>query len=154
MLSRSEYIRQSLETHLFFGRIMKEHAFFLQVGFTPRNDRFIRQANELRMAFADFLEDCVAVASGVISKPVIESGEIVTKYTLEAEKLTQFYTGVSFRTGITQAEEALIAGNDFNPSLERKVFVLNKRALRLIDSIIKFKTNGPSWKRARRKSPG
>ena len=44
MLSRSEYVRQSLETHLFFGRIMKEHAFFLQVGFTPRDDKYIRHA--------------------------------------------------------------------------------------------------------------
>ncbi len=35
MLSRAEYIRQSLETHLFFGRIMKEH-FFLRSRFYPQ----------------------------------------------------------------------------------------------------------------------
>ena len=28
-----EYVTSSLETHLFFGRIMKEHALFLQAGF-------------------------------------------------------------------------------------------------------------------------
>lgn len=140
MLSRSEFIRQSLETHLFFGRIMKEHAFFLQVGFTPRDEKFIRHADELRIAFEDFLEDCVALANGVISKTAIASGEIVTQYTLDAEKLTQFYTGVPFRTKITQAEKTLTAGNDFHPNLERKVFVLNRRALSLLDNIIKFKT--------------
>lgn len=141
MLSRSEYVRQSLETHLFFGRIMKEHAFFLQVGFTPRDERFTRHADELRMAFDDFLEDCVSLANGVISKTAIASGEIVTQYTLEAEKLTQFYTGVPFRTKTTQAEKDLMAGNNYNPALERKVYTLNRRALSLLDSIIRFKTN-------------
>ena len=28
-----DYMVSSLELHLFFGRIMKEHAFFLKVGF-------------------------------------------------------------------------------------------------------------------------
>ena len=32
-LSMEKYVRASLETHLFFGRIMKEHALFLQAGF-------------------------------------------------------------------------------------------------------------------------
>jgi len=120
---------------------MKEHAFFLQVGFTPRDDKYIRHANELRMAFEDFLEDCVELANGVISKTAVASGEFVTQYTLEAEKLTQFYTGVVFRTKITQAEKALAAGNNFHPHMERKVFVLNKRALGLLVDIIRFKTN-------------
>ena len=29
------YVTRSLELHLFFGRIMKEHALFLKAGFTP-----------------------------------------------------------------------------------------------------------------------
>lgn len=37
MLSTKEFIRQSLELNLFFIRIMKEHAFFLEAGFTPKN---------------------------------------------------------------------------------------------------------------------
>ena len=32
-----DYIVDSLELHLFFARIMKEHAFFLTVGFLPPN---------------------------------------------------------------------------------------------------------------------
>ncbi len=31
------YIIDSLEQHLFFARIMKEHALFLKVGFLPPN---------------------------------------------------------------------------------------------------------------------
>lgn len=140
MLSRSEYIRQSLETHLFFGRIMKEHAFFLQVGFTPRDEKFISRGDELRIAFGNFLEDCIELANGVISREAIASGEIVTQYTLEAEKMTEFYTGVSLNTKLTLAEKGLRAGNEFNPYLEKKVYALNRRALSLLDNIIHFKT--------------
>ena len=34
------YIVKSLELHLFFGRIMKEHSLFLKAGFTPANTSF------------------------------------------------------------------------------------------------------------------
>jgi hypothetical protein len=141
MLSRADFIRQSLELHLFFARIMKEHSVFLQVGFTPRDEKFTKRAEELNMAFADFLDDCVKLANGVISREVLQSGEIVTQYTLDAEKLTEFYTGVGFRTKITKAEMDLMPGGDFSPSLARRVFDLNRRALSLLDSIIQFKTN-------------
>ncbi len=140
MLSRSEFIRQSLETHLFFGRIMKEHSFFLQTAFTPRDEKFSKHADELRLAFGELLGDCIALANGVISREAIASGEFITQYTLEAEKMTEFYTGICFDTKLTQAEKGLAAGNDFNPLLERKVFALNRRAIGLLDDIIKFKT--------------
>ena len=32
-----DYVVSSLELHLFFGRIMKEHSLFLRAGFTPAN---------------------------------------------------------------------------------------------------------------------
>lgn len=34
-----EYIRLSLELHLFFDRIMKEHSFFLETGFTKKTNK-------------------------------------------------------------------------------------------------------------------
>lgn len=139
MLSRTDFIRRSLETHLFFGRIMKEHSFFLEAAFTPRDEHFIRHADELRLAFGEFLEDCIALANGVISREAIASGEIVTQYTLDAERLTEFYTGISLNTKITQAEKGLAPGNEFNPLLERRIFALNRRALSLLDDIIQFK---------------
>lgn len=140
MLSRRDFIRQSLETHLFFARIMKEHAFFLQIGFTPRDDKFIRHADELKHEFEDFLADCVALSNGVVSEEVLQSGEVLTKYTLEAEKVTVFYTSVDLKTRITEVELGLRGGNEFSPILERQVAVLNRRCILLLDDIIRFKT--------------
>lgn len=37
MITEQQYVVLSLELHLFFGRIMKEHALFLRAGFTPRD---------------------------------------------------------------------------------------------------------------------
>lgn len=38
-----DYIIDSLEQHLFFARIMKEHAFFLKMGFMPPNADFAKR---------------------------------------------------------------------------------------------------------------
>ncbi len=141
MLSRADFIRQSLETHLFFARIMKEHAFFLELGFTPRDDAYIKHADELRVAFDDFLADCIALSNGVVSDEVLQSGEVFTKYTLEAERVSVFYTSVQIRTKLTEEEMGLRGGNEYNPAMERRVAILNRRAIFLLDDIIRFKNN-------------
>ena len=73
MYDNIEYVRQSLELHLFFARIMKEHSFFLQLGFTPRDINFTRRADEFRMAFDRLLWDVVVLSDGVVSRNSLES---------------------------------------------------------------------------------
>ena len=41
------YITDSLELHLFFARIMKEHSLFLKAGFLPANAALVTQAERL-----------------------------------------------------------------------------------------------------------
>ena len=48
------YVVQSLDLHLFFGRIMKEHALFLRAGFTPANAAFSKQAEIYKNEFENF----------------------------------------------------------------------------------------------------
>ena len=43
------YITLSLETHLFFSRIMKEHALFLGVGFPCQNAAWIEDNTPLKL---------------------------------------------------------------------------------------------------------
>lgn len=142
MLSRNDFIQESLGTHLFFARIMKEHSFFLQVGFTPRDDKYIKRAEELKLEFEALLGDAIALSDGVISPDYLESGEIITQYTLEAEKATQYYTGVLFPVQLTEAAAGLGACREqVDRSLDRAVAALNHRALALIENIIQFKNN-------------
>ena len=71
---------------------MKEHSFFLQLGFTPRDINFTRRADEFRMAFDRLLWDVVVLSDGVVSRNSLESGEVITPYTLEAERASEFST--------------------------------------------------------------
>ncbi len=142
MLSSAEYIRQSLDIHLFFARIMKEHSFFLEAGFTPKDSAFTNQADDLRLQFDMLLSEAVSLSNGIASPSVLQSGEVVTPYTLNAEMASSYFTGVQIQTNITQAELGL-EGNGFNaanPLLEQRVFMLNQRAIGLINAIIQFKT--------------
>ena len=36
-MNQNDYVRLSLELHLFFDRIMKEHSFFLETAFMEKN---------------------------------------------------------------------------------------------------------------------
>ncbi|AGK96131.1 DUF2935 domain-containing protein [Clostridium pasteurianum] len=141
MLSSINFIRQSLELHLFFGRIMKEHSFFLEAGFTQKNSRFIDEADDFRRAFDRFLADVISLSNGVVSTSVLQSGEVITPFTLKAEMASAYFTGINIATGLTQAEEGL-RGNSLtgdNPALERRVYILNERSQDLVRSLIQFK---------------
>ena len=143
MLSSNEFIRRSLEIHLFFARIMKEHSLFLQLSFTPRDESFSKRADELRMEFDELLWDAVCLSNGVIRNSVISSGEIVTPYTLRAENITSYLTGVKIPEHITKAEMELKGGicENFDPAFERGICILNNKAIDLIKSIIEFKSS-------------
>ena len=141
MLSGFEFVRQSLELHLFFARIMKEHSFFLEAGFTTKDSSYTRKADEFRMEFDRLLVDVVSISNGIVSHSVIHSGEVFTPYTLDAETVTSYYSGVRIPTNITQAEINLMGGDTvtINPFLEQRVVSINNRAIILINALITFK---------------
>jgi hypothetical protein len=140
MLSGQDYVRQSLELHLFFARIMKEHSFFIEAGFTPRDSQLMQQADRFRTEFDRLLADTIALSNGVVSNSVLRSGEVFTPYTIKAEMATSFLTGVNIPTSLTQAETELVGdGMNISPMLEQRVSALNQRALELLPALIQFK---------------
>ena len=143
MLSSTEFIRQSLELHLFFARIMKEHSFFLEVGFTPKDSTYIQQADNFRMEFDRVLADAISLSNGIVSSSVLQSGEVITPFTLKAEMATAYFTGVNIPTNLTKSEAGLMGSNELminNPMLEKRVSILNLRAMRLVTALAQFKT--------------
>ncbi|MBU3181852.1 DUF2935 domain-containing protein [Clostridium psychrophilum] len=143
MLSSSEFIRQSLELHLFFARIMKEHSFFLQVGFTPKDANYIQQANNFRIGFDRLLADAISLSNGVVSPSVLQYGEVITTFTLRAEMASAYFTGVNIPIDLTKSEAGLMGSNTLitgNPMLEQRVSMLNLRAMGLVTALAQFKT--------------
>lgn len=142
MLSNMDFVRQSLDLHLFFARIMKEHSFFLEVGFTPKDANFIQQADAFRRSLDGLLGETVSLSNGVVSPGVLQSGEVVTPYTFKAEMASSYFTGVHIPTELTQVETGLASGDliTANPMLEQRVYMLNQRAMCLVSGLIQFKT--------------
>ncbi|MBU5427643.1 DUF2935 domain-containing protein [Tissierella pigra] len=55
MLARKEFIQASLETNLFFQRIMKEHLALIEVNLPSVNASYITESNLLKSSFEDLL---------------------------------------------------------------------------------------------------
>ena len=131
----------SLELHLFFARIMKEHSLFLMAGFTPANAAFVREAEQYKQRFEELLFQATILADGVVRQEVLSSGEVVTQFTALAERQTQHLTGIGINENLTARQERLRPGSSivWNPVLIQQVRVLNQTALRLLDGLISLK---------------
>ncbi|HHX61489.1 MAG TPA: DUF2935 domain-containing protein [Epulopiscium sp.] len=142
MLSSVEFVRQSLELHLFSLRVMKEHAFFLEIGFTPKDKALTQQADAYRLEFDKLLAEVISLSNGIISPQVVKSEEILTPYTLQAEMKSTYFTGVNINTNLTKAEQRLKSGviKSCNPMLEKQVSRLNNNAISLVTNLIAFKS--------------
>lgn len=141
-MSVENYVVNSLELHLFFGRIMKEHALFLKAGFTPANAPFSQRAEFFKTEFEKILSQAISLSGGIVSSKVINSNELVTDFTVLAEKQTANFTGISINGELTQRELRLRSGCtecNINAAKQRQVRRLNQRSLKLLDGLISFK---------------
>ena len=141
----NHYIRTSLETHLFFGKIMKEHALFLQAAFPAGETEYRKKSNWYRDEFERLLSQTVRLADGMVGEDVLCSGEIFTEFTVMAEQQTERLTKIPIDFRITQAEKRLRAGrekcmdNRMADRMTWQVRQLNQRALQLLSGLILFK---------------
>lgn len=141
-MNANNYVVKSLELHLFFGRIMKEHALFLRAGFTPSDPSVSQKAEYFLKEFEALLRDAVSAADGVIRKVVLDSGEVVTEFTALAEKQTECFTTLPIDNDITSRTLCLNPGDchrRIGGLLQGTVRQLNKTALNLLDGLIGFK---------------
>jgi hypothetical protein len=139
MLSLSEYITISLDTNLFFLRIMKEHAFFLEIAFMQKEDRCIDKAKYFRESYESLLSEAADMAPGRVSRKAVKSEQFVTCHTMEAEEVTSCFTCIPFNMSITRKELSLSPNDRRRPLSEQAVTSLNKRAYKLTLEFIEFK---------------
>ncbi|WP_026891612.1 DUF2935 domain-containing protein [Lacrimispora aerotolerans] len=142
MIDQQQYVILSLELHLFFGRIMKEHSIFLEAGFTPANPNFSNVADQFKEQFEHILYRAVVLGNGIITPGVVSSGEIVTEYTLGTEQKTQNFTGIVINQDITRMEADLygIENPQITSDMVQQVRQLNTQTVPLLDGLIEFKT--------------
>lgn len=141
-MNNSEYIRMSLELHLFFARIMKEHSLFLETAFMEKNNNLKQIARDFQRAFSDILKNVIRLADGNVSSNLLVANEIVTKDTLNAETQTSNLSGSFIDTDITMRELELRSGTLIvNEELLNSIRNINNRALPIIENLISFKND-------------
>lgn len=133
-----QYLQDSMELNLFFLRILKEHALFMQLSFTPRDKALADTAMTLRGRLTQLLIRAMTLSKGYISQEVMTSGELFTQYTEEAERQMKYFTGVSIDTQITQDEYDLGGAMIPPPSMKPQVDALNQNALTLAQQMLQF----------------
>lgn len=141
MIDDQRYAILSLELHLFFSRIMKEHSFFLEAGFTPKDSEFAKRAEHYKNEFEKLLLYAVSASNGIIRPIVLNSGEIITDFTLGTEVKTQTLTGIRINQSITEMESKLHSGQNpqVSSNLVNYVNQLNTNAKMLLNGLIRFK---------------
>lgn len=137
------YVVLSIETHLFFARIMKEHALFLEAGFPCKDKTWIKQADWFRGQFENLLYDVVKIGNGRVHNCVLTSDELVTEFTLKAEQRTKHLSGICINTELSILEQNLRSGciSENNRALYRMMKQINERSLCLLNKLITFKEN-------------
>lgn len=146
----------SLETHLYFARIMKEHSLFLMAGFPCKDESWIKKADMFREQFENLLCDVVQMSDQRVTSCILCSDELTTEFTIPAEERTSNLSGVPIDTRITCDTKHLRAkenrnnmnrnvnqrGNYTCPNdrmLFQQIRRLNERALQLVNGLIDFK---------------
>lgn len=141
-MNNNEYIRLSLELHLFFDRIMKEHSFFLEASFLEKNNNFKKIANDFQKRFSDILNKVITLSDKNISNIILKANEIVTKNTLEAENKSSNLSGIYIDTNITKREFSLRSGTiNVSQELLNDISNINRQTLLLIQNLIEFKND-------------
>ncbi|MDD2519211.1 MAG: DUF2935 domain-containing protein [Bacilli bacterium] len=135
------YIDSSIELHLFYGRIMKEHSLFIEAGFPSVNKDYIDEAEWYKNEFEKLLLETINMSNGYVSPKVLNTDEIVTNHTLNMEEKTEDLTGISINKNITIAELNMKSGDGFVSQTVTQADIknLNNKAMGLLNNLIDFK---------------
>ncbi|EOR27681.1 MULTISPECIES: DUF2935 domain-containing protein [Clostridium] len=141
MLSREKYVDLSLELHLFYTKIMRDHAIFLEAGFPQKNTKLSKEADEYKVQFEKYLIDIIKLSKGIVKEDILESKELYTEYTLNAENKTQYYTGIEINPKITDMQSKIKSkNNEINERTINNIRKFNSRVIKLLDDFIDFKS--------------
>lgn len=138
------YVVSSLELHLYFARIMKEHAYFLKAGLLPPNASLAREGEQLFKQFEGLLSRTIGMSDNVVRRRVLDSCEAFTEFTDLAERQTQRFTGTAINRELT-ARAMRLSGADCDADLNisqaqvRQVRQLNRDGLALVNRLISYK---------------
>lgn len=144
MISTEMYVQWSLQYHLFWLRILKEHAIFIEATMPPPGRSLALAADAYKQNYDQFLITAVSLSNGVLPLEVLQSGQFYTQFTEEAERLAEQYTGIKINTDITISEydiEPLTVPLHVTSNMEQEISLLNQNILSMTDSFVQFQSH-------------
>lgn len=143
MLSSAEYIQQSIEYNLFWVRIMKEHAIFIEGSVPPPLAHVAQQAEHFKQQFAVLLAETIRHAGGIVPMRTLQSGQYYTRFTEAAEHTVHRLTGIAADAYLTQMEYNIEPRTAAQPApeTEQSVQQLNGYILNMVNAFAGFKSD-------------
>ena len=139
MLNDKQFFLQSLVHNLYYLWTLREYSARIEVSFPPIYQEYINKSNELAKK-AEILNKRVAdFAYKGLPEEVLNSGIVLTPYTLELELLTEKLFGIDIDTSITEKEKKIVVGN-INPTSEdiKEMEQINDEALVIANEFIDY----------------
>ena len=141
MLTDKEFFLQSLVSNLYYLWTLREYSARIEVSLPPIYSSYINKSNELARR-AEALNKRVAefAYNDGLPKNVVESGIVLTPYTLELELLTEKLFGIDIDTEITEKEKQVKIVMDVNPTDAevKEMEEINTQALALVNDFIEY----------------
>lgn len=142
MLSSEDYVRLSLQYNLFWIRIMKEHAIFIEATMSPPGKQYALRAGNFMQNYDRLMILTIRMANGAIPADTLYSGQFYTQFTEEAESQAQMDTGLYINRELTRMEYNIAPHNPgftVTAKMEQDISALNQNLLTLTDSFVRFK---------------
>lgn len=142
MINDEEYIRLSMENNLFWARIMKEHAIFIESSMPAPQRQLAMQADQFKLQFERILAESIRLANGIVSVRSLQSGQFFTRYTEAAEQATQQLTGIQINSDLTRMEYNIKpSGSSAGRMNVQDVSMFNQYILGQVNAFAKFKSD-------------
>lgn len=143
MLNDEEYTRLSMENNLFWTRIMREHAIFIESSMPAPQRQLAIQAAQFKRQFDRLLSESIRLANGFVSDQSLQSGQYFTQYTEAAEQATQQFTGVQINAGLTKAEYNVQPSVPRSPVWQKtqEISRFNQSVLDQVNAFARFKSD-------------
>jgi hypothetical protein len=143
-MTNEQYNTSSAATFLFWTRIMKEHAMFIESSLPPTQSRLARQAKNYHCQFAGISRDVINLSDGVLPQEVLDSKQFYTDFTQTAEHDFERFFGITANITLTVSEQHIDSfKSDIASSsdLRLRFSAMNKRLLEQTESFISFQTS-------------
>lgn len=145
MISDNLLVQQSLINNLYYLRTLGEFSINIELSFFENNKDNINIARDFRKNFEELSRRTIDLAQNRLNQNLLNSGIILTPYTLDSEILTEKLFGIDIDTTLTEQELALVASNneeitseivDMITELNNEIYVVTQNFIDFVNYIL------------------